>query len=356
MNPNPNPKLNLIPNPPRRNYPEIYFISKSRIIPNSRWEDMYSRSTISLQGEVLTVYSLNNQTMLDGIGIGVQAQTKILAKYFNLVWMHSYKFLDGASFLLPVYSHYYAPHIITYIITTYIITYIITTYIITTYIITTYIITYIITTYIITYIKSPHKLLHILSPHIIVPLWQTFFLTSFNYSYSVENVTVTDKSYNGNSHKNLARYWQTCTTIHMFKNVRQSRPSMLFIIVSTMLLNEQCCIIISTMLLNEQCCSLMFQQCCCSNEQCCSLLFQQCCWTNNVVHYCFDNVVYYCFNNVVHYCSNNVVEWTMLFIIVSTMLLNGQWCFQHWWKNNGSQMLKQETANYIDRTSLFTYC
>ena len=112
---------------------------------------MYSRSTISLQGEVLTVYSLNNQTMLDGIGIGVQAQTKILAKYFNLVWMHSYKFLDGASFLLPVYSHYYAPHIITYIITT-------------------YIITYIITTYIITYIKSPHKLLHILSPHIIVPL------------------------------------------------------------------------------------------------------------------------------------------------------------------------------------------
>ena len=150
---------------------------------------MYSRSTISLQGEVLTVYSLNNQTMLDGIGIGVQAQTKILAKYFNLVWMHSYKFLDGASFLLPVYSHYYAPHIITYIITTYIITYIITTYIITTYIITsyiityiittyiittyiitTYIITYIITTYIITYIKSPHKLLHILSPHIIVPL------------------------------------------------------------------------------------------------------------------------------------------------------------------------------------------
>ena len=67
-----------------------------------------------------------------------------------------------------------------------------------------------------------------------------------------------------------------------------------------MLFNEQYCFnnvvertmlftIVSTMLLNEQCCSL---------------LFQQCCWTNNIVHYCF----------------NNVSERTMLFTIVSTML------------------------------------
>ena len=46
------------------------------------------------------------------------------------------------------------------------------------------------------------------------------------------------------------------------------------------------------------------------NEQLFSLLFQQCCWTNNCFHYSF----------------NNVVERTMLFVIVSTMLLNEQ-CF-----------------------------
>ena len=86
--------------------------------------------------------------------------------------------------------------------------------------------------------------------------------------------------------------WTNNVVHYCFNNVVER--TMLFIIVSTMLLNEQCC----------------------------SLLFQQCCWTNNVVHYCF----------------NNVVERTMLFITVSTMLLNEQCCslpFQQCcWTNN----------------------